>query len=175
MRTGKIGWLFAVAALVLFATIAARPQAPTAIAFVNVPQALERVPGFQSAQQTFQQELDRNEQQLKGMQDQLDALIQQFESQQGTMNAASRQQRVEQIRELQRQLQTRAQELEERAYERETALLGPLQDRVQQAIDGLRVERGLSAILDVTAEGSGLVSVDPALDLTPAVIERVRR
>ena len=130
---------------------------------------------MQRERQTFQQELDRNEQELKGLENQLNALIEQFEGQQSGMNASTRQQRVERIRELQNQLQARAQELEEQSYDRETALLGPLQTRVQEAIDAIRVQRGLSAILDVTAEGSGLVSVDPTLDLTQEVIQRVRR
>jgi Skp family chaperone for outer membrane proteins len=174
MKTGKLGWLSIFAVVLLVATTAARQQAPAAIAFVNVPQALEQVPGFDRAQQAFEEELERNQQELQGMEDRLNTMIQQFESQQSTMNAASRQQRVTQIRELQQQLQTRAQELQETAYERESALLGPLQQEVQEAIDSIRVQRGLSAVLDVTAEGSGLVSVDPDLDLTSEVIARVR-
>jgi Skp family chaperone for outer membrane proteins len=45
-------------------------------------------------------------------------------------------------------------------------------DRIDAVIQALRAEGGYSMILDSAAQG--LIAADPALDLTAAVLERLR-
>ncbi len=175
MKTNRSLWIPAGAAVIALASIAAQPQSSAVIAFVNLPEVLEQTPGFAEAQDAFQAEVDAGRRQLQQLEARVDTMIQTFEREQSVLNSASRQRRVDQIREAQRQLQTSAKEYDERAYEREQELLGPVQERVQATIDQIRAERRLAAIVDLSADGNGVLSSDPAHDLTQAVIERLRR
>lgn len=175
MKSNKSVWIpLAVAGLVI-AGIAAGPQAPSGIAFVDVPKLMEQVPGFPEAREAFENELQRYQDELQDLQEQMNSLIEQFERQQATLSASERQTRTERIRDVQRQLQEKAQRFDEEAGEREQVLLGPLQEKAQGVIDDFRAERNLALILDITMESGGIVAYDPQLDVTDALIRRVRR
>jgi Skp family chaperone for outer membrane proteins len=51
--------------------------------------------------------------------------------------------------------------------------MAPLEERIQAVIDGIRAERGLGLIFDVSAPGNNVVSADPVLDLTSTVVRRL--
>jgi Skp family chaperone for outer membrane proteins len=175
VKRNKSVWIpLAVAALVM-AGMAARPQMQSTFAFVDVPKLMEQVPGFPEARAVFEGELQQRQDELRGLEEEMNSLIEQYERQQPTMNSTTRQRREEQIREVQRQLQDKAQQFEEQAREREQVLLGPLQEKAQAVIDAFRAERNLSIIIDITMDGSGIVAYDPQLDVTDILIQRVKR
>jgi outer membrane protein len=175
MKANKAFWIPTAVIAVALASIAAQPQTTAVIAFVNLPEILDQTPGFTAAQDVFQSEVEAGRRDLQAMQARVDTMIQTFEREQAALNSQARQRRVDQIRDAQRQIQTAAKDQDERAYDREQELLAPIQDRVQATIDQIRAERRLVAIVDLSADGSGVLSSDPDHDLTQAVIQRVRR
>lgn len=74
---------------------------------------------------------------------------------------------------MQQQFEQRSQELSQRAQDRRQQLVAPLEDRIQRVIDGLRAERNLAMVFDVSSPANSIVSADPTLDLTPLVIRRL--
>ena len=58
--------------------------------------------------------------------------------------------------------------------ERQRELVSPLEQRVQAVVDGIRAERNLAIIFDV-ATMQGIAAVDPQLDLTPIVVQRLQQ
>ncbi len=175
MKRNKYVWVPLAVAGMVVAGIAARPQAQSTFAFVDVPKLMDQVPGFPEAREAFEQELERYQGELRDLEEEMSSMIEQFERQQSGLSASARQARTEQIRAVQRQLQEKAQQFEEDAQEREQVLLGPLQEKAQKVVDDFRAERNLALIFDVTTDGSGIVAYDPQLDVTDILIRRARR
>src|SRR6266540_4101473 len=76
------------------------------------------------------------------------------------------------IQKLQR-METRTNELQDRARQREQELLAPIQARVNSIIQGLRAELNYALILDADAAGGLIAAADPALNITARVLQRL--
>ena len=121
---------------------------------------------FEQSMQMYQEEIVRLQTELQTLQDNLD-------QQAASLTAAVRQQRSDEIQEKYVAFQMRQQELQQTADERESELVGPIIQQIETIVDQLRTEGGYSIIFDV-ASGPSIFAVDPALDLTPQVLERLR-
>ncbi len=157
----------------ILATAAATSSAPERIGLVDSSAILERTEGFAEARETFQREIESRQTELQQLNSRLETAVRQFETDQPRLTPTMRQDRMAELRGLQQQLQTKAGELDEWALERERELLGPFHRKVQRAIDKLRAARGLAVVLDRAAEGGTVLSSDPGLDITEAVIAEV--
>ena len=67
--------------------------------------------------------------------------------------------------------QQRTAALSQIADQRRAELIQPVVDQVNAIIEALREEGQYSVIMDLTA--GAIIAADPALDLTPQVIERL--
>lgn len=161
--------------LIVVAGIAARQQRAPTFGFVNLQAVMEQTPGFADARDTWQSEVQQYESEIQRLQDTLTAKIQDFDQQSVVLSATARTERQNELTQLQQQLQERAQELQIRSQERQRELLSPLESRVQAVIDGLRAERNLGAVFDIGAQGSSIISADPALNLTAEVVRRLQQ
>lgn len=160
--------------LVGIAATANQQQSAHRMALVNVSVVMEQTPGYSEARDSFQLERQQYQNEVERLQAQLDSTIREYDQQQVVLSPTAREEKMAQIRQLQQRLSQRAQELQIRAQERERELVAPLEDRVQAVIEGLRAERNLSVIFDVSAPGSGIIAADRTLDLTATVVQRLR-
>jgi outer membrane protein len=168
-RILSVGVLGAVAALVLGAAPAA---AQIKIGFVNSQKILAEAPGVQQVQQTLQQEMTRLRAPLDSMEQRLNAANTAFQQQQATLTPAAREQRQSELQQQFAAYQARGQQLQEQAQQRQQQLVQPVMTQINQAIEVLRREGGFTMIVD-SSQG-GIVTVDPALDLTDRVLQRMR-
>ena len=160
-------------ALVALATGAEAQQATQGqIVFINSQQVIAAAPGARDAQTTLEREMGELRTEVQGMEQTLDSMMTSYEQRQVMLSPEARRQLQDEIRTRQREFQTRAQQMEQQASARQAELLQPIMARVQQVIDALRAERGYALVLDA-AEG-GLISADPALDITQEVLTRLR-
>jgi outer membrane protein len=106
------------------------------------------------------------------MGDDLQALIDQYEQQQAMLSEEAKANREEEIRLKQTQYQQRIAELEQQAGARQAELVEPVMQRITAVIEDIRAEGGYSMIFDVAAQG--IISADPALDLTTEVVQRLQ-
>ena len=71
-------------------------------------------------------------------------------------------------------MQQHTAELEQKFAARRQELVAPIEQRVQDMIDGMRAEYGCALIFDANAQGSSIASVDKSIDLTQRVIDRLK-
>ena len=155
-------------------TVWAQGGGGTTIAWVNTQNILQQAPGYQEAESTYTAELAAFQAEVQRMQAQLDSAISDLDRTSVVLTPTARDEKESQIRALQQDLTVRGQELQLRVQQRERELVGPIEERVTSVIEGLRAERNIGIVLDVSAPGAGIVAADRALDLTPTVIQRLR-
>lgn len=162
----------ALASALLLAAPAAAQTAPLKVGYINSQQILSEAPGANAASQQFEQELSSMRASLQPLADEIDTLIQQYESQQLTMSEAARSQRQQAIVQKQGELEERAQQLEVQAEQRRAALVQPVMDEINRVIEQIRVEEGYHIIFDVAA--GSIITAAPELDLTEEVVRRLQ-
>jgi len=150
-------------------------QAALKIAFINSREILQRTPGYAAAESTYLKELDGFRLEVQKLQQQLDSAVQAFDQQSIALSPAARQTKQRELQGLQQRMEQRTNELQDRARQREQDLLQPIQARVNSVIQGIRAELNYALILDADAPGSTIVAVDPALNITAKVLQRLQQ
>lgn len=148
-------------------------QQQSPIAYVSTEIVLRQTPGFAAAESTFNAEMETYQSEVQTLQRTLDSAVNAFNQQSIVLSPTARQERAAELRQLQQQLEQRTNQLQTQAAQRQQDLVGPLEERIQSVIDGLRAERGLALVFDVSAPGSNIISADPTLDITPVVVQRL--
>ncbi|HEX9705591.1 MAG TPA: OmpH family outer membrane protein [Gemmatimonadales bacterium] len=152
------------------------PQArPVRLAWVSSQDILRQTPGYAAAESSFNAVLKASQDELRKLQQQLDSAVQAFEQQSFALSPSARQTRQRDLQTMQQRMEQRARELDQRARDRERDLLQPIQGRVNSIIQGMRAEGNYAFIFDADAPGTGIIAADPALNLTPRVLERLRQ
>jgi len=169
-RSMFAGMLGAAAALVL--AIAPAGAQTLKIGFVNSQRVLAETPAVTQANQTLQNEMTRLRAPLDSLEQRLNTAGQQFQQQQATLSPQAREQRQTELQQQYAAYQQRGQQLQEQAAARQQALIAPIMQNINNAIDAVRREGAFTMIVD-SSQG-GIVAVDPALDITDRVIQRVR-
>lgn len=157
--------------LIALVFVAALPQQGQQIGFVNSEAILQQMPGFAAADSTFQGESSVWQDEMDRLQAVLDSAVRDYDSLSVTYTEEQRQQKMDELQQMSGQVQQRNSELSQQAQNRWLELVAPLQDRGRAVIDGVRAERGLALVLEVTTPG--IVAIDPELDLTEVVLARL--
>lgn len=176
MRAGIRAAVAALAVLTAGATAGAQaaPAGPSRIAFVNTQTLFEQAPGRAEAEQAWNAESGRVQEQLKRMSDSLQTMVEAYQKSEATLSAAQKETRQRAIQTRQQEYQGRAQQLEQQAGARRDSLLQPIMERIQKALDDIRAEDGYAMIINRDAGGSVIVSADRNLDITDRVLARLR-
>jgi outer membrane protein len=179
-RTKSLAALGAVATLVVVG-LAARPAEPIAqaaadgrLGWVNSEKILQALPEYAAAESTYQVELASYRAEVQRMSAQLDSMKAALDQQAIVLSPSAKQARQDSITAMDRRSQARYNELQQKAVQRERELTAPVEQRIKAVIEGIRAERNLAFIFDVSAQGSAVVAADLTLDLTPVVLQRLR-
>jgi outer membrane protein len=174
-------WAFPTLAILLIVGLAAARPQPGAqpqqggvrVAYVNAQIILQQMPGYAQAESTLSKEMAGYQNEMKKMSDQLDSTIAAYQQRAIALSAAEKKVKEDQIRQMQSNAAQHQNELRQRAQDRQSELLQPLEDRVKAVIEGLRAERNIGIVFDASP-GSGIITADPALDLTSLVVQRLK-
>lgn len=147
-------------------------QAAVKIGYIDSQAILQQDPAAQQAQQQFEADMTRYRSEVQQLGEELQQLIDQYEQQQAMLSEAAKANRQEEIRMKQSQYQQRISELEQQASVRQAELVEPVMERISGIIEEIRAAGNYSMIFDVAAQG--VISADPALDLTPEVVRRLQ-
>jgi Skp family chaperone for outer membrane proteins len=158
----------------------ARPAAPPPagapkIAFISSREILDSTPGYAAAESTFYAEFQDMRNEVQKLQQQLDSAVQAFDQASIALSPAAKEAKRQELQQMQQRMTQRSNELDTRARARNQELLGPFQARINTIIQGMRAEGNYAMIFDADAQGNNIVAADPALDLTPKIIARVRQ
>lgn len=174
MNRTFVRWAPLALAAIAFIAMGARQQTSPRIGFVNIAVIMEQTPGFQEARQTFETEMQQSQQELEQLQDSLNTRVQEFEQSSVALSPTARTERQQELQQLSQRIQQRMQQLQGQMQERQRELLAPIEERVQTIVDGIRAERNLWAVFDISQQNSSIISASSELNLTEQVITRLR-
>ena len=167
----------AIAAALLTGVLAAPAVAqdqPLKLAYINSQVILQSTPGRAQAESTFQHELAGMQQQVNALQAQFDSAVSDFNRTSLVLSPAAKQQRQNDLQQMQQRMQQQVQDLRDRATQRENELMAPITQRVNAVIEGIRAEFNYSMIFDAAAQSGALVTADRSLDISQLVIQRLQ-
>jgi len=180
MKVVVSGMMMAGAALALAGgrsvVVAQQPAAaaPARIAFVNARALLTSMPGYAQAESTFTKELEAGRAEVQRLQAQFDSAAADFEQSQAMLSPTNRTAKRKELETKSQQLQQRNQDIQNRLGQRERDLLLPMQERLTSVIEGVRAEGNYALIIDLGAQGTGIITYDKSLDITQRVAQRLR-
>ncbi len=177
MRNSSVRTFIATAVLGLGLTATASAQVPTGpvkIAYVNARLILQSTPGYAEAESIFTRELQSYRNEIQRLQSTLDSAAREFEQSSVVLSPTARDTKRQELVQQQQTLEERTRDLQQRADTRQRELLGPIEQRVNTVVDGVRASGNYAIIFDVSSDGAGIVSADRSLDLTERIIEQLK-
>jgi len=166
-------WAPLALAVIVVVGIAATQQTASQVAYVNLQEIMQRTPGYQEAADSFETVSTGVQGELAGLQTSYDSAVTAFQQSQVVLTPTARQEKQAELEQMGQRFAGRAQEIQNRLIQHERQLLAPLEERVQSVIEGIRAERNISVIFDVSQQPSSIISADTNLDLTGIVIQRL--
>jgi outer membrane protein len=164
------------ATLIVMAGIgaAASPAAAQAqkIAYLNSQAIIAETPGAVEAQTQIQQEGQRLQQRIQAFQDSMNTLFADYQRQSVLLSPEEKKRREEALGAKEQSFAQRAQILQQEAQTRQQEIMQPIMRRVEEVIEAVRSEGGYAIIFDT--ESAAIVSADTTLDLTNAIIARLK-
>jgi outer membrane protein len=160
--------------LALAVPAALSAQQGTKLAFINSRAVLLATPGYAQAESTYNKELAEFRAEVDKLQGSLDSMAADFEQKSVMLSATAKTAKRKELDDRRAKLEQRAQELRDKAAQREQELIAPIHSRVNDAIEGIRADGGYAMIFDVSANDGLIVTADKSLDLTQKVIDKVK-
>jgi outer membrane protein len=149
-------------------------QQGSKLAFINSRAVLLATPGYAQAESTYNKELAEFRAEVDKLQGSLDSMAADFEQKSVMLSATAKTAKRKELDDRRAKLEQRAQELRDKAAQREQELIAPIHSRVNDAIEGIRADGGYAMIFDVSANDGLIVTADKSLDLTQKVIDKVK-
>lgn len=144
------------------------------LGFINSRAVLLATPGYAQAESTYNKELAEFRSEVERLQGSLDSMAADFEQKSVMLSATAKTAKRKDIDDRRVKLEARAQELRDKAAQREQELIAPIHSRVNDAIEGIRSDGGYAMIFDVSANDGLIVTADKSLDLTQKVIDKIK-
>lgn len=169
--------VFSFLALVLATSGKVAAQTDEKIAFTNVELILAYMPETEAIDKqmaTMEQKLSQSlEVKQKYYQQKMTDYVER--EQQGTLTDADKQAAVTELQKLEGEIQANIADAQKKLMEKRMELLGPVQARMQKAIDDVATEGGYTYILN-QAVGSGIPSIlygDAQYDVTTTIAKKL--
>jgi outer membrane protein len=147
------------------------PPSGTTFVYLNWADIIQSTPGSAEAQRTFEREIADMRTELQTQASVVDSLLRDYQRQEALLSPQAKDQKQDEIRTLQSQLETRRVEMEGQAGQRQQELLRPILERVSGVIESVRAERNYAMVFDISTEG--VVAANPTLDITELVKTRL--
>ncbi|MBK7348734.1 MAG: OmpH family outer membrane protein [Gemmatimonadetes bacterium] len=174
VRGALVRWSVLALALLVAPTTLAAQQGGSKIGYINARAVLLAVPGYAQAESTYNRELSSFREEVDRMQAALDSAASDFEQKSVMLSATAKTAKRRELEQQRDRMEQRANELRDKAAQREQELLAPIHGRVNTAIEAVRTEGGFAIIFDVSANEGLIVAVDKSLELSQKVIDKVK-
>lgn len=165
--------LFLIAALVLMTCSFAQAQK---IGFINTDSVLVSNPDYVAAQASIKELSNKFQKELENDLQTIDNLYTKYQEQRQYLSSSSCASREQQIISLENELKDKQEKYfgnDGELTKRSAALLNPIKEKVNAAVESYSKENGYSAIVDVVAV-SGLLYYDKSSDITKIIIEKIK-
>jgi outer membrane protein len=144
-------------------------------AYVDTEYILEKIPEYTAAQKQIEQLSNQYQSTIETEIKKVDQLFRTYQTEKGRLNDAQRQLREQEIitrEQTVKELQKTYFGQEGTVTKRTEALIQPIKDKVQRAIDALAREGGYAVIFDIAA-APGFIYTNPVYDLSNRVLEKL--
>jgi outer membrane protein len=166
--------LGALALSALTAGAARTQQGGLKIAYINSQQIIAAAPGRSEAEAQVQKEMQAYRTEVQQMGDSLQTMMAAYSKAEPTLSPAAKAGRQKAIQEKQSEYEKRAQDLQQKAQERQAEIFRPIMQHINQVIEQIRAEDGYAMIFDAGNQSGVVVAADSTLDITNKVIERLK-
>jgi outer membrane protein len=158
----------------LVTPVALQAQAGAKIAYINSRTVLAAMPGYAQAESTYNREVAGFRTEVEQLQASLDSAAADFEQKSVMLSATAKTAKRRDLETQRDKLESRANELRDKAAQREQELLAPMHGKVNDAIESVRADGGYAMIFDVSANDGLIVAADKALEVTQKVIDKLK-
>ncbi len=143
--------------------------------YLNTQEILDKMPEYKIAQSELDRIREGHEADINTESERIEMLFRKYQSEKSRLSENVRQARENEIITMERNLKQRQQELfgQEGTFSKRTlALMEPIQQKIQRAIDSVSAEMGLGIVFDINAM-QGVLYKNPRLDITGRVMSRL--
>lgn len=147
-------------------------QTPTKIGYINSQKLIDQAPGSAEVKVTLQKELASYKAQIEAMDDSLSTMVSDFQQKSVLLSPDAKQKRQDEITAKSTAFKARADDMQNKATQRQQQLLQPIMDRIKTAIEDVRKADGFAIIFDSATEA--MVAADTTLDLTEKIIAKLK-
>lgn len=165
-------WRVLVAALLTVG--AAAPLAAQKVGFVNTARILQEMPGRAAAEAQLRVAVEALAARQQIMVDSLNGMLATFERDSAALPQAEKLVRFQAMQAFDARYRDTLEVLERESQEAQAAVMQPLFDQIRLALDEVRAADAYAMILDLSREGSQIVSFDRNLDISDKVLTRIR-
>ncbi|MGB0427924.1 MAG: OmpH family outer membrane protein [Flavobacteriales bacterium] len=146
-------------------------QAQDKIGHINSAELLEAMPEYSSLKSQMETFKNGKESQLQSLNKSIEDKIAKLQSEEATLSAAVKEIRVNEIQQLQQKLQSYYQQAETEIQEKQLALLKPVFEKIQNAVNQVAKANGFSYVIDKSVNDQVLMVVyfDDSKDLSAKV------
>jgi outer membrane protein len=131
----------------LGAVQAAQAQAPLKVGYTDHEVIIVNMAEYQQVQQQLQKEAQTGQQELQKQYQDYQEKLDRYQKQQALLSAQTRQEREQELVQLQQTIQQAAQQKDQQLGRREGELMQPILEKVQKAIDKVAAAKGLDIVL----------------------------
>lgn len=161
-------------AAALLSVGAASPLAAQKIGFVNTARILQEMPARPAAEAQLRVAVEALGARQQVMVDSLNGMLAAFERDSLALPQAEKVARFQAMQAYDARYRDTLEVLEREGQEAQAAVMQPLFDQIRLALDEVRAAEQYAMILDLSREGSQVVSFDRNLDISDRVLTRIR-
>lgn len=141
---------------------------------INAQEIIAIMPEAATAQLALQQEAAELEKQLQEMATELESKYKDFELKQAGMSETMRNDQAKSLQDLQERIVAFQQSAQQSLTLKETQLLEPIYQKIQDAIDKVAAEKGYSYIFNTSDINTSIIWKDDAFDITNQVKTKLK-
>lgn len=153
---------------------AVSPLAAQKVGFVNTARVLQEMPQRPATEAAIRTALEGLAARQQVMVDSLNGMLSAFERDSASLSQADKLARFQQMQAFDARYRDTLTVLERESQEAQAAAMQPLFDLIRTALDDIRLAENYTMILDLSREGSQVVSFDRNLDISDRVLTRIR-
>ena len=154
-------------ALAMFPVIA---FAQDKIAYVNIQDVYVSMPEYKQMQDSLQKSADEFQAELKSMSDEYSKKLSDYVNQQDSLNESIKQRRQAELEDIRQRASTFQESAAQKQDELQQKLSGPIQDKLQKAINEVGNENNF---LYIANAGAFLYASPSAVDATPMIKKKL--
>lgn len=166
-------------AIVAFVNVQQAQAQQLEIGYVDPQTILSRMPEMKAVQQRLQNFADRKREELAKKQTEFQQQVTAYQQKLAVISEDAKKKEEERLGQLQAELQQFQTQLQQELQQKQQELMGPLLQQIEEAINDVAAERGLTYVLNTTTNTNDVIilyaseEAQKKYDITDAVMKKL--